>query len=138
MRRTTTLLTAACLLTGAAVGCSKSGDEKAADCAAALTERTGGDSADKPTVSEAKERVDALDKTLADLVRSEYASVAKDAADRLEKKTVEGGKSRPDGCEELSKDDYTVLLMAKAIDGLGWTDKDGQFNKLKMVEGLHD
>ncbi|MEV7888347.1 hypothetical protein ACWD3I_38260 [Streptomyces sp. NPDC002817] len=137
MRHTTILLTAVLLAVGA-VGCSKSDEEKAEDCATALTERTGGDSADKPTVSEAEERVDALDKTLADMVRSGYASVAKDASDTLEEKTKAGGKGRPEGCGPLSEDDYTVLLMAKAIDGLGWTDKDGQFDKLKMVQGLRD
>lgn len=137
MRRTTVALLATCLLlAGAAVGCSKSDDEKAKDCATALTERTGGDSADTPTVSEAEERVDALDKTLAGMVRSGYESVAKDAFDTAKKKTEEGGKDRPEACEPLSKDDYKALLMAKAIDGLGWTDKSGQFDKLKMVENL--
>ncbi|MFE6157744.1 hypothetical protein ACFQ7F_02345 [Streptomyces sp. NPDC056486] len=64
--------------------------------------------------------------------------MAKDASNAVEKKTKEGGKSRPEACEPLSDNDYTALLMAKAIDGLGWTDKDGQFDKLKMVEGLGD
>lgn len=59
-----------------------------------------------------------------------------DAADTVEEKTEAGGKGRPEACEPLSEDDYTVLLMAKAIGGLGWTDKGGQFDKLKMVEGL--
>ena len=135
MRRTTALL-ATCLLAIGAAGCSKS-DDKAKDCAAALTDRTGGDPADKPTVSEAKKRVDALDKTLADMVRSGYDGVAKDAFDTLDRKTKEGGKSRPEGCGPLSEDDYTALLTAKAIDGLGWTDGDGQFDKLKMAESLN-
>lgn len=139
MRRTTTaLLAAALLLAAGAVGCSKSDDEEAADCASALTERTGGQSGDTPTVSEAEQRVDTFDKTLAGMVRSGYQGVAKDAFDTVEKKTQEGGKSRPEACEPLSEDDYTALLMAKAIGGLGWTDKDGQFDKLKMVEGLGD
>ncbi|MBM7091041.1 hypothetical protein JTP67_21355 [Streptomyces sp. S12] len=135
MRRTTILITA-CLLAAGAVGCSKSYDQNAEDCATALTERTGGDAADTPTISEAEQRTDALDKTLADMVRSGYDSVAKDAFDTLEKKTKEGGKNRPEACEALSDDDYTALLTAKAIEGLGWTDKDGQFDKLKMVESL--
>jgi hypothetical protein len=138
MRHTSTALLAACLLAVGAVGCSKSDTENAADCAAALTERTGGDSADKPTVGEAEKRVDALDKTLADMVRSGYEGVANDAFDTLNEKTKEGGKGRPEACGPLSEDDYTALLTAKAIDGLGWTDKDGQFDKLKMVESLGD
>lgn len=137
MRRTAITLLATCLLlAGAAVGCSKSDDEKAKGCATALTERTGSDSADTPTVSEAEERVDALDKTLASMVRSGYAGVAKEAADAVEKKTKAGGKSRPEACEPLSEDDYNALLTAKAIGGLGWTGKGGEFDKLKMVEGL--
>jgi hypothetical protein len=133
MRRTTTaLLTAVLLLAGAAVGCSKSDDAK--DCATALTERTGGDTADAPTVKEAKERVDAFDETLADTVRSGYEDVAKDAFDKVEKKAKEGGKDRPEACEPLPEDDYTTLVMATAIEGLGWTDEDGRFDKLKMVE----
>jgi hypothetical protein len=136
MHRTTTgLLLTALLLAGGAVGCSKSGDD-AKDCATALTERTGGDSADTPTVSEAEERVDALDKTLADMVRSGYSAASKKAFDALEKKTKEGGKSRPEACKPLSEDDYTKLLMAKAIGGLGWTGEGGKFDKLKMVENL--
>ena len=136
MRRTATLLAACLLLAGTAAGCSN--DESAKDCATALTERTGGDSADTPTVKEAKERVDALDETLAGMVRMGHVEVAKDAADVVEEKTKEGGESRPEACGPLSEDDYAVLLMAKAIDGLGWTDKDGQFDKLKMVESLGD
>lgn len=132
--RCTTVLLAACLLAVGAVGCSKSDDAK--DCAAALTDRTGGDPADKPTVSEAKKRVDALDKTLADMVRSGYDGVANDAFDTLDRKTKEGGKGRPEGCGSLSEGDYTALLAAKSIDGLGWTDEDGRFDKLKMVESL--
>ncbi len=139
MRHTTTvLLLTAVLLAAGSAGCSKSGDENAKDCATALTDRTGGKPGDTPTVSEAEERVDALDKTLADMVRSGYEGVAKDAADAVEEKTKEGGKSRPEACEALSEDDYTTLLMAKAIGGLGWTGEGGEFDKLKMVEGLGD
>lgn len=130
MRRTTILLAACLLLAGAAVGCSKSDEEKAADCAAALGESL--------TVTEAKERVAAVDSTLADMVRSGYEGVAKDAADTLEEKTQDGGKGRPEACEPLDEGDYTALLMAKAIDGLGWTGEGGEFDKLKMVESLGD
>ena len=138
MRRTTILLTAALLAAGA-VGCSKSDDEKAKDCAAALTERTGGDPADAPTLSEAEERVDALDKTLAGMVRKGYVSGAGKAADAVKKeKTKEYEESRPEACKSLSEDDYSMLLMANSIDALGWTDEDGQFDKLKMAEGLRN
>lgn len=138
MRRTTTTVPAALLavlMLGGVVGCSKSPDEQAADCAAALTDRTGSKTADTPTVGEAKKRVDALDDTLAGMVSKGYASVASDAYDAVEKQ-AQVKKGRPGACGPLSKDDYNVLLMAKAVDGLGWTDGDGGFDKLKMVEGL--
>jgi hypothetical protein len=134
--RTATILITACLLTVGAVGCSKSYDEKAEDCATALTEQTGGHSADTPTVSEAKKRVDALDKTLASMVRSGYQRLANNAFNKFDTKTKEGGKKRPKACKPLSKHDYTALLAAKAIDGLGWTDKSGEFDKLKMADSL--
>lgn len=133
--RATTLLLAACLLAGAAVGCSSGGDA-ASDCAAALAEKTGGKSGDEPTVKEAQEMVDALDETLAGMVRSGYEGVANNAFDAVDAKAKEGGKDRPGACEPLNEDDYTALQMATAIDGLGWTGEDGQFDKLKMVEAL--
>ncbi|MEO3978111.1 hypothetical protein [Streptomyces sp. CAU 1734] len=138
MRRITVLLVSVCLLAVGAVGCSESYDESAKDCAAALSEKTGDDSADIPTVSEAKERIDGFDKVLADMVRSGYESAAKDALDMVEKKAQDGGKSRPETCEPLSEDDYNALLMAKAIGGLEWTGEGGEFDKLKMVESLGD
>lgn len=138
MRHTTTILLAVLLCAGATAGCSKSGNETATDCAAALTERTGGEPGYKPTVAEAEEQVDALDDTLADMVRSGHQGAAKDAFDTVEKKTKEGGKDRPEACEPLLEDDYTALLTATALDGLGWTDEDGRFDKLKMAEGLRE
>lgn len=135
-RTATALLTTCLLLAAAAIGCSKSAEEEAKDCATALTERTGSDSSDTPTASEAEERNNALDKTLADMVRSGYEGVAKDATDAVEKKTKDGGKSRPEACEPLLKEDYSALRMATAIGGLGWTGEGGEFDKLKMVEGL--
>ncbi|WP_460071102.1 hypothetical protein [Streptomyces sp. YKOK-I1] len=134
MRHTTTLL-AVLLLAGAAVGCTSGGDT-AGDCAAVLAERVGGDAADKPTVAEAKERVDALDDALAGMVRSGYEGVANNAFDAVDKKAKEGGTGRPEACGALNEDDYTALQMATAIDGLGWTGDDGKFDKLKMVESL--
>lgn len=137
MRCTATLIAATCLLAAAAVGCSKSADDTAKDCAAALTKRTGGHAGDRPTVSEAKKRVDAADDALAGMVRSGYADVAEEAFDALDSKTKHGGKNRPEACKSLPEKDYTVLLAAKSFDGLGWTDKNGHFDKLKMVESLN-
>ncbi|MGV9239497.1 hypothetical protein [Streptomyces nigra] len=133
MRRIITLLASGLLLAGAAVGCS-SGDDAARDCAAALSKQTGGDASDTPTIAEAKERVDAVDDTLAGMVRSGYENVAAASFDKLESKTKAATEDRPEECEGLSEDDYTVLVTAKAIDGLGWTDEDGEFDKTRMLD----
>ncbi|MFF4557922.1 hypothetical protein [Streptomyces sp. NPDC001422] len=90
MRHTTLLL--AILLIATAIGCGSSADDTAQDCAAALTERTGGDRKDTPTVPEANKRVAAFDKTLAGMVRSGYQSVAGDAFEAMANKTKEGGE----------------------------------------------
>lgn len=135
MRRTIPLALIACL---ALAGCSESADDTARDCAAALTSRTGGDPADKPTVSQAEARVDAFDDTLADMVRQGHREIAEEAADTVTGKSEEAGGTRPKACEPLSEDEFTVLVMAKTISGLGWTDEEGQFNKLKMAERLGD
>jgi hypothetical protein len=43
------------------------------------------------------------------------------------------------GCEDVDRDDYTKLAMNKAMDGLGWLDDEGNFDKNKMIEdGLDD
>jgi hypothetical protein len=34
----------------------------------------------------------------------------------------------------VKKDDYDTLVFGSAIDGLGWTDKDGNFDVNKMLE----
>lgn len=41
---------------------------------------------------------------------------------------------RPKPCEPLKEDDYTLLVASKAMDDLGWTDKDGNFDKNKMLQ----
>ena len=138
MRRTT--MTAAALLTALLAagvsGCAKSYDEQVKDCAAALADRAAVDG-DAPTVSEAKTRIDALDKTLADLVRrgATGTAMAKEKYDAVEAKSKGLGKGRPGACGPVSKGDYNALRMALAIDALGWTDEDGGFDKLKMIQG---
>ena len=69
------------------------------------------------------------------MVRSGFESAAARSHDRLERKFKEIG-SRPESCKPLSEDDYTVLAMAKGINGLGWTNEDGEFDKNKMAESL--
>ncbi|MFD7554149.1 hypothetical protein ACFV9E_06365 [Streptomyces sp. NPDC059835] len=43
-------------------------------------------------------------------------------------------KTKPKPCEPLKEDDYTLLVASQAMDGLGWTDKDGNFDRNKMLQ----
>ena len=47
---------------------------------------------------------------------------------------TEGDKGKPEECGEVKEDDYTALVASQAIDDLGWTDEDGNFDKNKMLE----
>ncbi|WP_031152824.1 hypothetical protein [Streptomyces erythrochromogenes] len=44
----------------------------------------------------------------------------------------EGDKTKPKPCESLKEDDYTLVVMSKTMGDLGWTDKDGRFDKEKF------
>ncbi|TDU73493.1 hypothetical protein [Streptomyces sp. KS 21] len=44
----------------------------------------------------------------------------------------EGDKSKPKPCEPLKEDDYNLVVMNKVMGDLGWTDKDGRFDKDKF------
>jgi hypothetical protein len=46
------------------------------------------------------------------------------------------GKGKPSACGGVKKDDYDALVMSNAIDGLGWTDKDGNFDENKMLDSV--
>ncbi|MFF3620026.1 hypothetical protein [Streptomyces sp. NPDC002467] len=43
-------------------------------------------------------------------------------------------KTKPKPCEPLKEEDYTLLIMSKSMDDLGWTDKDGNFDRNKMLQ----
>jgi hypothetical protein len=57
----------------------------------------------------------------------------------LAEQSKAGKKSKPDACEDVKKDDYGALVVSNAINDLGWTDDEGNFDKNKMLEdGLND
>lgn len=47
-------------------------------------------------------------------------------------------KTKPAACKPLKEDDYTLLVMSKAMDGLGWTDENGRFDKDKFYRDALD
>ncbi|MDX3587603.1 hypothetical protein [Streptomyces europaeiscabiei] len=62
-----------------------------------------------------------------------YDEIGEDCVAAL-KERKEGDKAKPEACEGLKEDDYQALLMSQAIDDLGWTDDEGNFDEDKMLE----
>jgi hypothetical protein len=62
-----------------------------------------------------------------------YDDVVKGCQKALADQAKAGGKGKPSACGGVKKDDYDALVMSNAIDGLGWTDKDGNFDENKML-----
>ncbi|MFF3675877.1 hypothetical protein ACFYYS_18115 [Streptomyces sp. NPDC002120] len=50
----------------------------------------------------------------------------------------EGDKAKPKPCEPLKEDDYTLVVMNKVMGDLGWTDKNGRFDKEKLERDALD
>lgn len=44
------------------------------------------------------------------------------------------GHGKPDACKDVKQDDYDALAVSAAIDGLGWTDENGDFDENKMID----
>ena len=68
------------------------------------------------------------------LSRPSYNDIVKECHKALVAQSKAGGKGKPAACNDVKKDDYDVLVISSAIDGLGWTDKDGNFDENKMLE----
>ena len=70
------------------------------------------------------------------LSQPSYDDVLKDCSKALVAQAKAGGKGKPKACDGVKKDDYDTLSVAAAIDGLGWTDSDGNFDESKMLDSL--
>ncbi|MFE7033613.1 hypothetical protein ACFU9Y_25175 [Streptomyces sp. NPDC057621] len=67
------------------------------------------------------------------LSQPSYDDIANNCAQALKDRPA-GDKAKPDACGGLKQDDYDALLMSHVIDGLGWTDEDGNVDRNKMLE----
>ncbi|MFE1384374.1 hypothetical protein ACFW6S_36065 [Streptomyces sp. NPDC058740] len=45
---------------------------------------------------------------------------------------------KPKECEPLKEEDFTALAGSAAIERLGWTDKNGNFDESKMLQDTDD
>ncbi len=68
------------------------------------------------------------------LSRPSYDEIVKGCQKALAAQSKAGGKGKPSACNDVKKDDYDTLVLSSVIDGLGWTDKDGNFDENKMLD----
>jgi hypothetical protein len=68
------------------------------------------------------------------LSQPSYDDIVKGCAKALVAQSKAGKRGKPDACREVKEDDYTALSMSQAINGLGWTDENGDFDENKMIE----
>jgi hypothetical protein len=68
------------------------------------------------------------------IVRPTYDEIVKDCQKALAAQSKAGGKGKPSACKDVKEDDYNALVFSNVIDGLGWTDEEGHFDKNKMLE----
>ncbi|SED26688.1 hypothetical protein SAMN05216532_4003 [Streptomyces sp. 2231.1] len=72
------------------------------------------------------------------LAQPSYDDIVKGCRSALAAQGDREGKGRPAACNEVRADDYDALVLDAALDHLGWTDKDGNFDKQKMIDSLDD
>ncbi|WP_190172933.1 hypothetical protein [Streptomyces mirabilis] len=70
--------------------------------------------------------------------RPSYDDIVKGCTKALAAQYKAGGKGKPSACNDVKSDDYDTLVLSSVIDGLGWTDKDGNFDENKMLESTLD
>lgn len=70
------------------------------------------------------------------LQQPSYDDVLKGCSKALIAQDKAGGHGKPAACKDVKKDDYDTLALAATIDGLGWTDKDGNFDENKMLDSV--
>ena len=64
-----------------------------------------------------------------------YDDIVKACAKALKAQYEAGGEGKPDDCKSVKEDDYTALVASAAMDHLGWTDENGNFDEDKMLNG---
>jgi hypothetical protein len=68
------------------------------------------------------------------MIRPSYDDVVKGCQKALAAQYKAGGKGKPADCKDVKADDYDALVLNAAMDHLGWTDEDGNFDKNKMLD----
>ncbi|WP_158997230.1 hypothetical protein [Streptomyces aureus] len=72
------------------------------------------------------------------LGRPSYDEVVRGCQRALVAQYEAHGRGRPSACDGVKGDDYDALVLNTAMGNLGWLDRDGTFDKDKMLEGTLD
>ncbi|MFE8961755.1 hypothetical protein [Streptomyces iakyrus] len=66
------------------------------------------------------------------LTQPTYDDIVKDCIHAIEEQ-VEGDKSKPDACQDVKDDDYTLIRMHTVLKKDGWFNEDGGVNRDKLI-----
>jgi cytochrome c1 len=67
-----------------------------------------------------------------------YGDTVKACAQALKAQYEAHGHGKPEQCHGVKDDDYDTLVASAAMDSLGWTDEDGNFDENKMIDSVHN
>ncbi|MEU5596656.1 hypothetical protein [Streptomyces sp. NPDC020298] len=70
------------------------------------------------------------------MLRPSYDDVVKGCQKALAEQYKADEKGKPDACKDVHADDYDALVMQAAMDHLGWTDENGDFDENKMLDSV--
>lgn len=68
------------------------------------------------------------------LSQPSYDDIVMDCQKALKEQYERDGRGKPSACKDVEEGDYTYLVANAAMDDLGWTDDEGNFDKNKMLE----
>jgi hypothetical protein len=66
------------------------------------------------------------------LVQPSYDDIVKDCTRAIEAQ-AEGDTSKPEACEDVKDDDYTLIRMHSVLKKDGWFNEDGGVNRDKLI-----
>ncbi|MFJ9821413.1 hypothetical protein ACIRU3_40430 [Streptomyces sp. NPDC101151] len=70
------------------------------------------------------------------LVRPSYDDVVQCCQQALAAQYKTDRKGKPAACGDVKVDDYDALVLEAAMDHLGWTDENGEFDETKMLDSV--
>jgi hypothetical protein len=70
------------------------------------------------------------------LTQPSYDDIVEGCAKALAAQAKTDKTGKPAACKDVKDDDYAALALSNALDGLGWTDENGDFDESKMLDDV--